>query len=200
MSELSSALIEDSRTVPNFAGVSPTPDRKETHVQVQIKKVLASVAALGALGLGGSALAGAASNDTASPAAAEQQGTEANEAAEQPGNEANDNGKADESEAKVSAADAKRAEAAALAKVGPGKVSEVSAETPDPNEPADTPEKGDTPDPAYESQIAFDVEVTKADGSVVDVALDKSFNVLGTQAAEQDQGGDQVGDQGGQDD
>jgi hypothetical protein len=86
----------------------------------------------------------------------------------------------------VSAADAKQADAAALAKVGSGKVTDVSAESPDPNEP----EKGETPDPSYENQIAYDAEITKADGSAVDVALDKSFNVLGTQAAEQHDGGD----------
>jgi hypothetical protein len=141
------------------------------------KKVLAAIAALAALALGGAALAGAAGNSTAKAPAAES----------------GDNGGANEkdgqeAEPKVSAADAKRAESAALAKVGSGKATEVAAETPKPNEAADKPEKGETPDPAYESKIAYTVEVTKADGSVVDVALDKSFAVLGTEAAEQQDG------------
>ncbi len=163
------------------------------------KKLLASAAAIGALGFGGSAIAGAATNNDKTPAAAEQTaeqpGTEA-----APGTEATEpagKGETNEPEVKVSAADTKQASDAALAKVGSGKVTEVSAEAPSANEPADTPEKGDTPDPAYESQIAYDVEVTKADGSVVDVALDKSFSVLGTQAADQNESGDQ-GEQGGQ--
>ena len=41
--------------------------------------------------------------------------------------------------------------------------------------------------PAYESKIAYDVEVTKADGSVVDVHLDKAFKVLGTEKADAEQ-------------
>jgi len=165
------------------------------------KKLLASAAAIGALGFGGSAIAGAATNNDKTPAAseqsAEQPGSEANEAAETPGSEAGEKGEANESEAKVSAADTKRAGDAALAEVGSGKVNEVSAETPNANEPADKPEKGEKADPAYENQIAYDVEVTKADGSVVDVALDKSFSVLGTEAADQNESGDQ-GEQAGE--
>jgi hypothetical protein len=152
------------------------------------KKVLAGIVALAALALGGAALAGAAGNSTA----------KAPSASEQPGTETSDKGGANEkdgqeAEPKVSPADAKQAEAAALGKVGSGKATEVAAETPNPNEAADKPEKGETPDPAYESQIAYTVEVTEADGSVVDVALDKSFGVLGTEAAEQHDGehGDQ---------
>jgi hypothetical protein len=156
------------------------------------KKVLAGIAALAALALGGAALAGAAGNTTAKAPAA----------AEQPGSETADTGGANEkggqdAEPKVSPADAKQAEAAALAKVGSGKATEVAAETPEPNEAADKPDKGETPDPAYESQIAYTVEVTKADGSVVDVALDKSFGVLGTEAAEQHGGQDEKADTAG---
>ncbi len=160
----------------------------------QPKKILTYVGALAALGLGGSALANAAtsSNPTPAPAAssqaAEQPGTEANDAAEAPGTETNDG--PDQGDAAVSAADAKRAGDAALASVGSGKVSEVDSETPDLNEAADTPEKGDKADPAFEKNAAYSVEITKADGSVVDVSLDKSFKVLGTQAADQ---GDQDG-------
>ena len=59
----------------------------------------------------------------------------------------------------------------------PGRAGEV--EKADPGDPAD---------PAYEAQIAYDVEVTKADGSAVDVHLDNAFTVLGTSAAHQDRG------------
>jgi hypothetical protein len=167
----------------------------------QYKKMLAGLAALGALGLGGSAIAGAASNDTPAKAptaieqseAAEAPGTEMNEAAEAteateaPGSEAAEKGETPDAEEQVAPADEQKAKDAALAEVGSGTANEVSAETPDKGEKADTPEKGDTPDPAYEQQIAYDVEVTKADGSAVEVHLDKSFQVLGTEKADQDQ-------------
>lgn len=165
------------------------------------KNILAYVGALGALALGGSAIANAATSPNPTPApaaatqAAEQPGTEANDPAEAPGTETQDGAeKGGEAESTVSAADTKRAADAALASVGRGKVGEVESETPDPNEAADKPEKGEKPDPAFEKNAAYSVEITKTDGSVVDVSLDKSFKVLGTQAAEQ---GDQ-GEQGGQ--
>lgn len=159
-----------------------------------LKKLIAGVAAIGALGIGGSAIAGAATNNDKTPTAVEQSAeSPGSEAAEAPGTEVDDGaekGDRNEPETKVSAADQAKASEAALAAVGSGKVTEVSADTPDANEAADKPEKGDAPDPAYESNTAYEVEVTKADGSAVDVALDQSFSVLGTQAAEQDQGGD----------
>jgi uncharacterized membrane protein YkoI len=61
-----------------------------------------------------------------------------------------------------------RAKAAALAETGGGKVTGTEA--------------GD-------EEGAYEVEVTRADGSQVDVHLDKSFNVLG-QADDSDQGGE----------
>lgn len=173
------------------------------------KHILAYVGALGALALGGSAIANAATSSSPTPAptattqVAEQPGTEANDPAEAPGTETKDGAEAPgteakdgaekggDSESKVSAADAKKAGDAALASVGSGKVGDVGSETPDPNEAADKPDKGEQPAPAFEKNAAYSVEITKADGSVVDVSLDKSFKVLGTQAAEQgDQGGE----------
>jgi hypothetical protein len=162
----------------------------------KIKKLLLGIAALGALAFGGAQLAGGAQgNGQAGTPAAEQ-----SEPAEQPGSKANEKGeKADgaekaggESSDQVTGPDAEKAKAAALAEVGSGKVTDVSAENhaKDAGEKADAPEKGETPDPAYESQIAYDVEVTKADGSVVDVHLDKQFKVLGTEKAHQNSGGD----------
>jgi len=162
------------------------------------KKLLAGVAAIGALGFGGSAIAGAQSSPTKAPPAAEQSAEQpGSEAAEAPGSEAPDAAgeSGDEAETPVAPAHAKRASEAALAKVGSGKVAEVSAETPDKGGKADAPEKGDTPDPAYEQSIAYDVEVTKADGSVTDVHLDKAFNLLGTEAADQGESGEQAGEQ-----
>ncbi|MCW3010050.1 MAG: hypothetical protein JWO90_454 [Solirubrobacterales bacterium] len=160
-----------------------------------LKKLMASAAAIGALGFGGSAIAGAATNNDKTPTAVEQSAEQPGaEAAEAPGTEADDG--AEESEAKVSAADRTKAGDAALAAIGSGKVTEVAAETPDADPAADAPEKGDKPDPAYASRTAYDVEVTTADGSAVDVSLDKSFDVLGTQAAEQDRGGDSGQDRG----
>ncbi len=165
------------------------------------KQILAYVGALGALALGGSAIANAATNPTSTPdptaatQTAEQPGTEANGSAEAPGTEAKHGTEQGDSESNVSAADAKQAGDAALASVGSGKVGQVDSETADPNEKADTPEKGETPDPAYEKNAAFQVEVTKADGSDVEVYLDKGFKVLGTQADKADQN-----EQGGQND
>ena len=173
------------------------------------KHILAYVGALGALALGGSAIANAAtsSNPTPAPSAvtqgAEQPGTEANDPAEAPGTETQDGAEAPGTEAndgaekggdsEVSAADAKKAGDAALASVGSGKVNEVGSESKDAADKADKPEKDDKADPAFEKNAAYSVEIAKADGSVVDVSLDSSFKVLGTQAAQQQ------GDQGGQD-
>lgn len=151
-----------------------------------IKKFIAGLGVLGALSLGGVAIAGAAGDGNNAGAVTEQ-----SEAGEAPGTEANEAGEqseAGEGEDKVTGPDAQKAEAAALAEVGGGKVTEVSAEAPDPaGEKAEKPEKGERPDPAYEQQIAYDVEVTKDDGSAVDVHLDKAFNVLGTEQAEQNE-------------
>jgi len=61
-----------------------------------------------------------------------------------------------------------RAKAAALDHTGGGKVTETEA--------------GD-------EQGAYEVEVTRADGSQVDVHLDKGFNVI-SQVGDSDQGGD----------
>ncbi|MGI8596000.1 MAG: hypothetical protein ACR2LY_01760 [Thermoleophilaceae bacterium] len=158
------------------------------------QKIIMGLAALAVLGLGGAALAGAAQGPDLAPSkAASVEEREGPESAG--GQKEGPEGAGDESESNdnVSPADARRAEAAALAEIGSGKVNEVSAETSDADEPGERPETGDSPDPPYESRIAYEVEITKADGSVVDVALDRSFNVLGTEAAEQDEGEHQDG-------
>lgn len=161
-----------------------------------IRKFMAGLGVLGALGLGGAAIAGAAGNGNTVKAApgksgsAEAPGSEAkgaDEASEQ--GESRDHGESKETERPVSAADRRRAERAALAAVGGGTVGEVEAETPDPAGGSDKPEKGEAPDPAYEQRIAYDVEVTKTDGREVDVHLDRSFHVLGTEQGDQNEQG-----------
>ncbi len=165
----------------------------------RIKKLLMTIAALGALAAGGSALANAAQGDASSdaPAAARSDTAGTPEPGDKPDanepGESEDGDQQDTNEAsdQVSDRDAKTATRAALAATDGGTVNEVSAEHQDDNQDnggPDTPEPGDTPDPAYESQIAFDVEVAKTDGTVVDVHLDKAFSVLGTTATDAEDG------------
>lgn len=131
----------------------------------KIKKLLMGLAAIGALAFGGAQLAGAAGNDGSDTGAAQSERAEQDDAGEA-----------------VTGAAAKQAGAAALAEVGSGEVTKVHAENPaDDAGEADAPEPGDTADPAYEAKTAYEVEVTKADGSQVDVHLDRSFHVLGNQ-------------------
>jgi uncharacterized membrane protein YkoI len=95
-----------------------------------LKKVLITVAALAALALGGAALAGAASGGSAS---------------------------GDASKAITGAAKA-RAEKAALAETGGGKVNQTELDN--------------------ENGATYEVEVAKTDGSTVDVRLDGAFKLV----------------------
>lgn len=83
----------------------------------------------------------------------------------------------------MTGADADRAGRAAARSAGGGKVLEVEKETPD--QGADKPESGDRPDSAKEQAIdqktAYSVEVQQGEGTTVDVALDDTFNVLGSE-------------------
>jgi len=99
--------------------------------------VFAGVAALAALALGGAAIAGAAGQDKA--------GAEGEEASEQ-----------------VAGADATRAKAAALAKVGGGKANSVERDS--------------------EKDAVYEVEVTKTDGTTVDVRLDQRFAAVAVES------------------
>jgi uncharacterized membrane protein YkoI len=143
----------------------------------KLKKILLGVAALAALALGGSALAGATSggSDTAA------QSTEApeNDAADTD-NVQDENGKDDASEKKdgesekaITGATATRAKDAAEAETG-GKAGDVEPDT----------EKGST----------YGVEVTKTDGTKVDVRLDDQFKVVSVDSNEEDQGDNQDGE------
>ena len=106
----------------------------------KFKGMLIAIAALAALALGGTAIAGAA------------------------GGGGDDNG----TDKAIQGQALKRASEAALAHTGGGKVTETEA--------------GD-------EEGAYEVEVTRADGSQVDVHLDKQFNVLNSSADHEGSGG-----------
>lgn len=156
----------------------------------KLKKILLGVAALAALGFGGSALAGAAGGKDG--AAKQGEAAEQNEAAEgkesgggaadkdnvQDENGKDDAGEASESGGKGEESDkpltgdvASKAKRAALAETGGGKAGEAEAE--------------------QENGASYSVEVTKTDGSKVDVHLNDKYKVV---AVEQD--GEQSGEQG----
>jgi uncharacterized membrane protein YkoI len=108
----------------------------------KLEKVLITVAALAALALGGSALAGAASGG--------------NTAAQEEHSEAGDESKALTGDAKT------RAEKAALAETGGGKVNQTELDN--------------------ENGATYEVEVAKTDGSQVDARLDDRFKVVVVEA------------------
>ncbi|MGI8440675.1 MAG: hypothetical protein ACR2NV_10880 [Thermoleophilaceae bacterium] len=142
----------------------------------KLKKILSGVGLLAAFGLGGAAIAGAQGGN---PVAGKPDSTQT--APARP--EAAEPGEGKETDQKVTGADADRAGRAAARSVGGGKVLEVEKETPD--QGADKPESGDRPDSAKEQAIdqktAYSVEVQKGEGATVDVALDDTFNVLGSE-------------------
>jgi uncharacterized membrane protein YkoI len=107
----------------------------------KLKKVLITVAALAALALGGAALAGAASSSS------------------EPG---------DSSQAITGDAKAK-AEQAALAATGGGKVNQTELDN--------------------ENGATYEVEVAKTDGSTVDVRLGDKFNVIVVERDSETSGG-----------
>lgn len=162
----------------------------------KLMKIKTGAVVLG-LAAGGFALANAQGGSTSTPpphvavTSAAQQSTTAPEAVDrpEPGDTPDRPGEVNESQdsgEQVTGADAEKAKKAALSAVGNGKVTDISREgRDDASGKADTPESGDTPDPGYDSKVAYDVEVTKADGTAVDVHLDKAFVVLGTQQADQ---------------
>lgn len=150
----------------------------------KIKRGLLALAALGALALGGAAIAGATSgNDSSNQTAVESEhdgdSSEAAEAAE--GNEsADDANEADENEGtdegdgdgELPAAAEQQARAAAEQASGGTANGDVEpAEQADPVE-----DKGDQPTP---KNAAYEVEVTK-DGQALKVFLDSSFNEVAT--------------------
>jgi hypothetical protein len=147
----------------------------------KLKKVLVGVAALAALGLGAAAFATAQNPPS---------GTSAQPTVAVPGAEtdAKDGGKEGGDQPQPTGPAADQAKQAALQSVGSGKVTDVSTDEAEKADAGEKPDANEKPDagepaaPAYQSQIAWTVEVTKADGSAVDVHLDKDFKVLGTEA------------------
>ena len=117
-----------------------------------LKKLLLTVAALAALALGGAAIAGATSGGTDK---AKQEQSEKGKGDEKGDKQGDHQDKGDKT---LSGTTAARAREAAVAKIGGGKAGTVEAET----------EKGAT----------YGVEVTKPDGSTVDVFLDDQFKAI----------------------
>lgn len=121
----------------------------------RIKKVLMGVAALAALALGGSAIAGAVStNDTAATQQTQQSGT----AADQAGNNGRHSG-----ETPLTGDTAAKVEQAALAETGGGTVERVETDA--------------------DGNAAYEAHVVKSDGTRVTVYVDKQFNVVGVDEA-----------------
>ena len=120
----------------------------------KIKRGVAAVAALAALALGGAAIAGAAGNSqqASQPAPAQSAGPTASK-------EAKDANEGPDQSIGGTALD--RASAAALRSTGGGQVTDT--------------EVGD-------EESYYEVEVTRDDGSQVDVQLDRNFSVVGSSA------------------
>lgn len=159
----------------------------------KLKKILAGAGLLAAFGLGGAAIAGAQGDKSAGKTGSAQsepneksEGNDRHEGDEK--NEAGDKSEGNETDQKVTGADADRAGQAALKSVGSGKVLSVEKERPE--QGADQREPGEKPDSAKEQAVdqktAYSVEVKKSDGNTVDVTLDDAFKVL---ASEQDNEG-----------
>ena len=132
----------------------------------RLKKVLITVAALAALALGGAALAGAAGGGNSG-------------AQEQERSDAGDASKAITGDAKA------RAEKAALAATGGGKVNQTELDN--------------------ENGATYEVEVAKTDGTQVDVRLDDNFSVVAVESDSEkadgkDQGADENADEPGHQD
>ena len=132
----------------------------------RVKKIMMGLAALAALGVGASAVAGAASGgkDTA-----KEERSEASEGAEgkDDATEKSEKGEEDEgSDKPVTGDEASRAKAAAEAETG-GKAGAVERDN--------------------ETGATYEVEVTKAGGQKVDVRVDDQFKVVGV---DQDQEGE----------
>jgi hypothetical protein len=127
----------------------------------RLKKILAGVGVLAALGLGGAAIAAAQSES-------------------EPNDHGTEHGKATETEQNATGPDATRAGQAALQAVGGGKVLSVEKKTPE--QGAEKSDSGESAkERAIDQKTVYAVQVQKTDGKTVDVALDGAFSVLDTQ-------------------
>lgn len=124
----------------------------------KIKGVAAATAAIAALAIGGAAIAGAAgsSDNSSRQAPANATAQSAEPAENQEANEGPDQ--------PINGTALDQASAAALQHTGGGQVTET--------------EVGD-------EQSYYEVEVTRGDGTQVDVQLDRSFNVVGDEIDEE---------------
>jgi len=118
------------------------------------KKVLAGVAALAALALGGAAIADAATSSTASSTTT---GPPAGQARPSPNFPAHGSAAHEDAEKAVTGQSAAKAQAAAVKSVGGGSAGAVTTD--------------------YTGN-GYEVTVTKSDGTKVEVHLDSSFNVM----------------------
>jgi len=125
----------------------------------KIKGVAAAIAAVAALGIGGVAIAGATGNSDNS--SSEQPPANAAAQSAEPAQNQEANEGPDQS---ISGTPLERASAAALQHTGGGQVTDT--------------EVGD-------EQSYYEVEVTRDDGTQVDVQLDRSFNVVGGEIDEE---------------
>ncbi|MDQ3676035.1 MAG: hypothetical protein M3401_04400 [Actinomycetota bacterium] len=118
----------------------------------KLKAIFIAIAVIATLAVGGAAIAGAAGGEEPAGGQVVAQATEENEA---PGRD-DDAGEADEQVTEQAIAD--QARAAALTAAGGGTVTEI--------------ERADEGDSGYE------VEVKRADGTFVEIALDPQFGVV----------------------
>ena len=122
----------------------------------KIKGVLAAMTVVGALAIGGAAIAGAAGNDQSALASSAQPAATS---------ESENDSDRNETDVAINGSALDRASAAALEHTGGGQVTET--------------EVGD-------EESYYEVEVSQADGSQVDVQLDRDFAVVGSEADGQD--------------
>lgn len=155
----------------------------------RITRLVAAIAALAALALGGAAIAGAIQGQP-DPGGAVTEAAEPNEATE-----ADEGSEADQEKGRqATGPDAERAKKAALAATGGGEATSVQQEEP---ESAETDEGAESAEPGekagsdkqegFQSPAgsAWEVEVTKG-SEQLEVYLDKDFKVLDTAPAEQE--------------
>jgi uncharacterized membrane protein YkoI len=120
----------------------------------KLKGVLIAAAAVAALAGGGAAIAGATGNDASDPSASQGSGVQAGD---DKGAKDDEAGRDDGNGQPVTGSPLDRASAVALQQTGGGSVtgSEIDDE-----------------------EGYYEIEVTKADGSQVDVHLDRDFNLI----------------------
>jgi hypothetical protein len=154
-------------------------------MKVKFKRIIGGLAALAALALGGSAIAGAQDGGTETskgPAATEQREAPDSEATER--DEGTERGEKDEPS--LNGPDADKARAAAEQATG-GTAGEVERDNAESEKDEGMDDDGGAQQ-GYQSptNAAYEVEVNK-DGKEIEVYLDKSFQVLDTQAADNEQ-------------